>query len=205
MDYRQYEAYLKQRQAQMLQGIVYPNGNPYPVIAPFVAPKPAKMTHRDYLNSPLWKDRRDDFVRESGRRCAMLGIPAGKEAAGIAYRFIWIFYRFLPWIFSLMLTGKRRRLYVPKKRYWGCAIHHMHYRDGHQGNEVYGRDVINLCPFAHWIIHQVLGGHYRVTGQPFGRFPNGAQKLAHLWCCTPWNMRVFGMLAIVSFVVIQGL
>lgn len=71
-----------------------------------------------------------------------------------------------------------------KRKYHPYAIHHMHYWEGYQGSEVYGRDVILLSRRGHWIIHQVCGGA-KHAGKQSSPFPNELQRLVHAWCRLP--------------------
>lgn len=74
-------------------------------------------------------------------------------------------------------------------KYHRYEVHHLNRKAyQRQGREVYGRDVIVLCPFAHKvIIHRLLGGADRVRNQR--NFPNSAQQLAYIWCCLPWQVK----------------
>lgn len=77
-----------------------------------------------------------------------------------------------PWV----SVGKTRGKY---HRY---EVHHTHYST--LGDERFWVDVIVLCPFAHWMIHRVLGGADRVRHQKTP-YPNTLQRTAHAWCRLP--------------------
>jgi hypothetical protein len=77
----------------------------------------------------------------------------------------------------------------PNRR--GRSFHHFHY--GHlrdrvafpkeNRSSIYWLDGMYLSQWLHIpIIHRILGGGERAGSQPFGRFPNVAQRLAHLVC-----------------------
>jgi hypothetical protein len=77
-----------------------------------------------------------------------------------------------PWIRCGKFGGK----------YHKYNVHHTNYK--RIGSERFGLDVIVVCPFAHWIIHQILGGSARVRTQR-SKYPNLPQRLAHGWCRLP--------------------
>jgi hypothetical protein len=69
----------------------------------------------------------------------------------------------------------------PSRR--GRNFHHFHYRHLRRRSSIYWIDGMCLPQCLHVpIIHKVLGGGERAGTQPFGRFPNLAQRLAH-WLC----------------------
>lgn len=73
---------------------------------------------------------------------------------------------------------------VGKGKRYHC--HHMRYN---LGEEVLWEDVIVVSPLAHkHIIHGILSGYKRPSQQK-GGYPNTAQRLAHLWCCLPHNLK----------------
>lgn len=186
MDEETYRRAIEALQARAIKNVYYPNGKRPPFGFPTT---PVGGTHyRDYIRSDSWEAKSQELLAQSDRHCALLGIPAGKKAAGVLLRTIWIFERVIPWLARWIVSGKKRRLKVPRKRYWGACVHHMKY-DKPLGEERLGKEAIVLSPFGHWIIHQVLGGHYRAGNQPFGKFPNLAQRLAHAYCCVPWKYR----------------
>lgn len=85
--------------------------------------------------------------------------------------------------------------------YQRYSFHHTH-------SEAYGRECpgwnyILLCPFAHWLVHNVLGGAWfsdrDVTVQNrrakmlplpwLWRYPNLPQRIFHGWCRLPMILR----------------
>jgi hypothetical protein len=70
----------------------------------------------------------------------------------------------------------------PSRR--GRSFHHFHYRHLRDRASIYWLDGMYLPRWVHVpIIHRILGGGgERAGSQPFGRFPNVAQRLAH-WVC----------------------
>ena len=65
------------------------------------------------------------------------------------------------------------------KRYGKYNIHHTGVGYRHLGHEELWKDVLPLCPFAHWLIH---GGKMKAKS-PWQ--PNIFQKTLHLWCSLP--------------------
>jgi hypothetical protein len=76
----------------------------------------------------------------------------------------------LPWV----KIGK-----YTSRKYGKYNIHHTGVGYRHLGHEELGKDVLPLCPFAHWLIH---GGNMKAKA-PWQ--PNIIQKLLHLWCSLP--------------------
>jgi hypothetical protein len=75
------------------------------------------------------------------------------------------------------------RVGTVRGKYHGYAIHHLH-KEAYkrQGQELWNRDVVVLCPFAHeFIFHWLLSaGKRRVRYQK--NFPNTAQRVMNWWC-----------------------
>ena len=69
------------------------------------------------------------------------------------------------------------------RKYGKYNIHHTGVGYRHLGHEELGKDVLPLCPFAHWLIH---GGHMKAKA-PWQ--PNAIQKTLHLWCSLPLIMK----------------
>ena len=93
-----------------------------------------------------------------------------------------------PWIRCGKVKGKYHRY----------EVHHLHLGAyDRQGCERYLLDVIVLCPFAHWIIHRLLGGAKQIRYQK-SKFPNAAQRMAHAWCRLP----AVGKLVLVGTIVL---
>ncbi len=88
-----------------------------------------------------------------------------------------------PWIRCGKVGGK----------YHKYNVHHTNYK--RLGSERYWLDVIVVSPFAHWVIHRILGGADRVQHQR-SKYPNGAQQLAHFWCRVPYLFKVAMILAV---------
>jgi hypothetical protein len=89
-------------------------------------------------------------------------------------------------------------LQVGKGKPYNC--HHMIYN---LGEEKLWEHVIVVHPFVHkHIIHGILSGYKRPSQQK-GGYPNNLQKLAHLWCCTPHNLKAIIPLALL--IIIGGL
>ncbi|AFZ01338.1 hypothetical protein [Calothrix sp. PCC 6303] len=65
------------------------------------------------------------------------------------------------------------------KKYGKYNIHHTGVGYRHLGQEELWKDVLPLCPFAHWLIH---GGNMKAKA-PWQ--PNLIQKFLHLWCSLP--------------------
>jgi hypothetical protein len=65
------------------------------------------------------------------------------------------------------------------KKYGKYNIHHTGVGYRHLGEEKLWKDVLPLCPLAHWIIH---GGNMKAKA-PWQ--PNLLQKMLHLWCSFP--------------------
>jgi hypothetical protein len=89
-------------------------------------------------------------------------------------------------------------------KYHGYAIHHLHYNS--LGKEEYWRDVLPVTHFAHWLIHQVLGGHAKASKQR-APFPNAAQRFCHCWMRVPLQIRdaLVGVVAIALAFVALGI
>jgi hypothetical protein len=69
----------------------------------------------------------------------------------------------------------------PSRR--GRSFHHFHYNHLRHRQSIYWLDGIYLPRWLHVpVIHRILGGGERAGSQPFGRFPNVFQRLAHLAC-----------------------
>jgi hypothetical protein len=69
----------------------------------------------------------------------------------------------------------------PSRR--GRDFHHFHYRHLRNRSSIYWLDGMYIPRLLHVpIIHKILGGGGRASSQSFGRFPNFAQRLAHLLC-----------------------
>ena len=82
-------------------------------------------------------------------------------------------------------------------KYHRYSFHHT--SSSAYGREHCGWNYILLCPFAHWFVHNVLGGAWfsdrDVTVQNkrakmfpcswIFRYPNPPQRLFHFWCRTP--------------------
>jgi hypothetical protein len=65
------------------------------------------------------------------------------------------------------------------KKYGKYNIHHTGVGYRHLGQEELWKDVLPLCPFAHWLIH---GGNMKAKA-PWQ--PNLLQKILHFWCSLP--------------------
>jgi hypothetical protein len=65
----------------------------------------------------------------------------------------------------------------------GRNFHHFQYDHLRDRPSTYWIDGMYLPRWVHVpIIHRILGGSERARNQPFGRFPNIAQRLVH-WIC----------------------
>ena len=65
------------------------------------------------------------------------------------------------------------------RKYGKYNMHHTGVGYRHLGHEELGKDVLPLCPFAHWLIH---GGNMKAKA-PWQ--PNIIQKALHFWCSFP--------------------
>ena len=102
-------------------------------------------------------------------------------------------------MFPIIRIGK----YAPKK-YGKYNIHHTEVGYRHLGHEELWKDVLPLCPLAHWLIH---GGHMKAKA-PWQ--PNVIQKTLHLWCSLPLIFKQLilfgtGLLIAFSFSICMGL
>jgi hypothetical protein len=67
----------------------------------------------------------------------------------------------------------------PSRR--GRTFHHFHYGHLKWRRSIYWLDGVYLPGWAHVsFVHTILGGSSRAGSQPFGKFPNLPQRLAHL-------------------------
>ena len=113
-----------------------------------------KKYYKKYKVSDLWRKRHPVWLKKTGKRCSLTGLPLRKT------------YKW---------KGKRIL-------YLGYNIHHMKYKDGYMGQEVLGKDVLPLNPLVHSVIaHRVFGGGLKAGSQPWGKYPNIAQELLHMW------------------------
>jgi hypothetical protein len=63
------------------------------------------------------------------------------------------------------------------------SFHHFHYGHLRDQSSIYWLDGMYLPQLVHVpVIHRILGGGERAGSQPFGRFPNVVQRVAH-WVC----------------------
>jgi hypothetical protein len=94
-------------------------------------------------------------------------------------------------MFPIIRIGK----YAPRK-YGKYNIHHTGVGYRHLGHEELWKDVLPLCPLAHWVIH---GGKMKAKA-PWR--PNVIQKTLHLWCSLPLiskQLILFGVGLLIAF------
>jgi hypothetical protein len=84
------------------------------------------------------------------------------------------------------MTHHTKAYYDDLKRFparRGRTFHHFHYKHIGRRSSVYLVDGMYLPNWVHVpIIHRLLGGSSRAGGQPFGKFPNMGQRVAHMVC-----------------------
>jgi hypothetical protein len=102
-------------------------------------------------------------------------------------------------MFPIVRIGK-----YSSKKYGKYNIHHTGVGYRHLGDEKLWKDVLPLCPLAHWVIH---GGKMKAKA-PWR--PNIIQKTLHLWCSSPLIFKqlilfVAGLLIAFYFSIWMGL
>lgn len=136
-----------------------------------------KIDYHQYINSEEWRSKHPGFLAAANYQCsAFPWVTVGKAAKKRSQPTKRDLYS--SWL-TVGKAGVKSGSSTTKEPY---RCHHLHYKN--LGNEMYWRDVLCLCPFAHdVIIHKWLSGGKRPKDQDV--YPNRSQKLFHAYCRLP--------------------
>jgi hypothetical protein len=149
-----------------------------------------------YMNSHAWRNKHYQWLKQCNHRCSMFPIIRIGKYAPKKYGKYNIHHKYNSQ-FAI-----RNSLLNCELRIANCELYTVGYQ--HLGHEELWKDVLPLCPLAHWVIH---GGKMKAKA-PWR--PNIIQKTLHLWCSLPLIFKQlilfgFGLLIPLYFSIWMGL